>query len=201
MLVLGQSPVQPDQYRSSIKSPVYCIRPLQRFAHNLQRLLSNHNYDSTRFQSQLTMQLETALCNQYCFCNTELRTATVTKIKGLLIQTQRNTFVLFTLLKLTLDERKTLTKISICNLSQQFPQASARFGHDEIRKPAKSILHWQGLPATSVSPGGQRCPKGLHLPRQKRACKVRRSSCSASSTRPLTHRQAHGDRGRETVGG
>ena len=66
-------------------------------------------------------QLETALVN--CFCNTELRTATVTvtKIKGLLIQTQLNKFVLFTLLKLTLDERKTLTKISMRNLSQQFP--------------------------------------------------------------------------------
>ena len=67
------------------------------------------------------MQLETALCNQYYFCNTELRTATVTKIKGLSIQTQMNTFVLFTLLKLTLDECKTLTKILTCNLSQQFP--------------------------------------------------------------------------------
>ena len=79
------------------------------------------------------MQLETALYNQYYFCNTELRTATVTKIKGLLIQTQLNMFVLFTLLKLTLDECKTLTKISTRNLSQQFPQISARFGHDKIR--------------------------------------------------------------------
>ena len=79
------------------------------------------------------MQLESAHCNQYYFCNTELRTATVTKIKGLSIQTQLNTFVLFTLLKLTLDERKTLTKISMHNLSQQFPKTSARFGHDKIR--------------------------------------------------------------------
>ena len=36
----------------------------------------------------------------------------ITKIKGLSIQTQQNTFVLFTLFKLTLDGRKTLTKIS-----------------------------------------------------------------------------------------
>ena len=50
-------------------------------------------------------------------------------------------FVLFTLLKVALDERKTLTKISMHNLSQQFPQTSARFGPDEIRKPVKSI--WQ----------------------------------------------------------
>ena len=41
----------------------------------------------------------------------------ITKIKGLLIQTQQNTFVLFTLFKLTLDERKTLTKISMCKTS------------------------------------------------------------------------------------
>ena len=31
-------------------------------------------------------------------------------------------------------------------------------------------LCWQGLPAASVSPGGQRYPKGLHLPRLRRAC-------------------------------
>ena len=36
----------------------------------------------------------------------------IAKIKGLSIQTQQNTFVLFTLFKLTSDERKTLTKIS-----------------------------------------------------------------------------------------
>ena len=41
-----------------------------------------------------------------------MRTAIITKIKGLSIQTQQNTFLLFTLFKLTLDERKTLTKIS-----------------------------------------------------------------------------------------
>ena len=61
------------------------------------------------------------------FCNTELRTATVTKIKGLLIQTQQNTFVLFTLFKLTLDERKTLTKISMRKPLTTVPQTSARF--------------------------------------------------------------------------
>ena len=76
----------------------------------------------------------------YCFCNTELRTATVTKIKGLSIQTQQNTFVLFTLFKLTLDERKTLTKISTRKPLTTVPQTSARFGHDEIRKPTNSSL-------------------------------------------------------------
>ena len=90
------------------------------------------------YEYTTTMQLETALVS--CFCNTELRTATVTKIKGLSIQTQQNMFVLFTLLKLTLDKRKTLTKISTCNLSQQFPQTSARFGHDKIRNKKTSKL-------------------------------------------------------------
>ena len=33
-------------------------------------------------------------------------------------------------------------------------------------------LCWRGLPATSVSLGGHRCPRSLNLPRQERACKV-----------------------------
>ena len=37
-----------------------------------------------------------------------------------MIQTQQNTFVLFTLFKLTLDERKTLTKISTCKTSHNY---------------------------------------------------------------------------------
>ena len=60
----------------------------------------------------MILQLETALCYQHYFCNTELRTAIITEIKGLSIQTQQNTFVLFTLFKLTSDECKTLTKVS-----------------------------------------------------------------------------------------
>ena len=144
MLALGQSPLQPDQYRSSIKSPVLL------YSSDYSQITTMIQLDFTITQPSnyyykytTTTQLETALCNQYCFCNSELRTATVTKIKGFLIQTQLNTFVLFTLLKLTLDGRKTLTKISTCNLSQQFPQTSARFGHDKIgnRKMARSTVH------------------------------------------------------------
>ena len=45
-----------------------------------------------------------------------MKTAIVTKIKGLSIQTQQNTFVLH-YLRFTLDERKTLTKISTCKTS------------------------------------------------------------------------------------
>ena len=71
------------------------------------------------------LQLETVLCYQHYFCNTELRTAIITEIKGLLIQTQQNTLVLFTLFKLTSDERKTLTKVSMCKTS-----------HNDSPKPA-----------------------------------------------------------------
>ena len=101
---LGQSPLQPDQYRSSIKSPVL--------------LYSSDSYNHpTKQLTMISMSInnstrKTHFVNRYCFCNTELRTATITKIKGLSIQTQQNTFVLFALFKLTLDERKTLTKIS-----------------------------------------------------------------------------------------
>ena len=124
---LGQSPLQPDQYRSSIKSPVllyssdypkitiaitYNDYSRNTTPHNLQlRFIINERY--------YDLQLETALCYQHYFCNTEFRTARITKIKGLSIQTQQNTFVLFTLFKLTLDERKTLTKISTCKTSRK----------------------------------------------------------------------------------
>ena len=137
---LGQSPPQPDQYRSSIKSPVLLYSSGFFLNYDF-----NHNYDYTqlaRFRCQPTLQLETAFVNQYCFCNTELRTATVIKIKGLSIQTQQNTFVLFTLFKLTLDERKTLTKISMRKPLTTIPQTSACFGHDKIIiTNNKSIVH------------------------------------------------------------
>ena len=106
-------------------------------------LIALYNSDcSLQFRSQLINQqlnqlnrlhyydlrLETALCYQHYFCNTELRTATITKIKGLSIQTQQNTFVLFTLFKLTSDERKTLTKIPTHKTS-----------HNHSPKPAHAL--------------------------------------------------------------
>ena len=131
---LGQSPLQPDQYRSSIKSPVLLYSP-DSYNHPTKRLLTTHKI------SMSTIQLETAFCNRYCFCNTELRTATVTKIKGLSIQTQQDTFVLFTLFKLTLDERKTLTKILTCNLSQPFPKPAHASGTIKIRNKRTGEKH------------------------------------------------------------
>ena len=65
------------------------------------QLLTTYNYDFIINERYYDLQLETALCYQHYFCNTEWRTAIITKIKGLLIQTQQNTFVLFTLFKLT----------------------------------------------------------------------------------------------------
>ena len=85
-----------------------------------------------------TIRLETALCYQHYFCNTELRTAIITAIKGLLIQTQQNTFVLFTLFKLTLDERKTLTKILMHKTSHNHSPNQRKLWN---KKTGKSILH------------------------------------------------------------
>ena len=80
-------------------------------------LITTYNSINSIDYTTTILQLETALCYQHYFCNTELRTTIITKIKGLSIQTQQNTFVLFTLFKLTSDERKTLTKISTCKTS------------------------------------------------------------------------------------
>ena len=103
MLNVSQSLLHPDQYRFGIKSPVSL--------YSLSIIITNsHNADNNL--TITILQLETALCYQHYFCNTELRTAIITEIKGLSIQTQQNTLVLFTLFKLTSDERKTLTKVS-----------------------------------------------------------------------------------------
>ena len=105
MLNVSQSLLHPDQYRFGIKPPVLLYSASSQNSQLTTRLLQP--------TQKPTIQLETALCYQHYCCNTELRTAIITRIKGLLIQTQQNTFVLFTLFKLTLDECKTLTKISM----------------------------------------------------------------------------------------
>ena len=87
-----------------------------------------------------------------------MRTATITKIKGLSIQTQQNTFVLFTLFKLTLDERKTLTKILKHKPLTTVPQTRACFGHEGTRKPANSNLRQKAVCIT----GGESEALGFH---------------------------------------
>ena len=74
MLNVSQSLLHLDQYRFGIKSPVllYSLSIAQSL--QLNQLNPLHYYD---------LQLETALCYQHYFCNTELRTAIITEIKGL----------------------------------------------------------------------------------------------------------------------
>ena len=62
--------------------------------------------------------------------------------------------------EITSDECKTLTKISTCNLSQQFPQTSTHFGHNKIRNLA--FTHFQGpsLPEGEDCLGGESTQEG-----------------------------------------
>ena len=124
MLNVSQSLLQPDQYRFGIKSPVLFYS--SDYSPKILRLKLILNHDYYYRCTTITIQLETALCYQHCFCNTELRTAIITQIKGLSIQAQQNTFVLFTLVKLTSDECKTLTKVSMRKTSHKHsPKTSA----------------------------------------------------------------------------
>ena len=66
-----------------------------------------------------------------------MRTAIITEIKGLSIQTQQNTFVLFTLFKLTFDERKTLTKISTRSTSHNHSPNQCTFWTRRNKKTSK----------------------------------------------------------------
>ena len=129
MLNVSQSLLHPDQYRFGIKSPVL-LYSLSQSHNQLTIITQSHDYSTiliTTYNSinsigytTTILQLETALCYQHYFCNTELRTAIITEIKGLLIQTQQNMFVLFTLFKLTSDECKTLTKVSTRKTSHNY---------------------------------------------------------------------------------
>ena len=122
MLNVSQSLLHPDQYRFGIKSPVllYSLSlnhtssqsSLYDYSHKMITITTTHKMITLRF-----CNWKLHFVNRYYFCNTELRTAIITEIKGLSIQTQQNTFVSFTLFKLTSDERKTLTKISMCETS------------------------------------------------------------------------------------
>ena len=144
MLNVSQSLLHLDRYRFGIKSPVLLYSSDS--DHNLQlnQLNRLHYYD---------LQLETTLCYQHYFCNTELRTAIITEIKGLSIQTQQNMFVLFTLFKLTSDERKTLTKISTRKTSHN-------------HSPNQRTLWTRRNKKTSKQPNKQRRKSCLHPQQQ-----------------------------------
>ena len=70
-----------------------------------------------------------------------------------MIQTQQNTFVLFTLFKLTSDECKTLTKISTHKTSHNHsPKNTACSGCEATRKPVKRSLHnWWRIRSIRIS--------------------------------------------------
>ena len=137
MLNVSQSLLHPDQYRFGIKPPVL-LYSLSQQTLTKRNKLTTYNYDFIINERYYDLQLETALCYQHYFCNTELRTAIITEIKGLSNQTQQNTFVLFTLFKLTLDERKTLTKISTHKTSHNHSPNQRKLRNE---KTGKSILH------------------------------------------------------------
>ena len=90
-----------------------------------------------------------------------MRTATITKIKGLSIQTQQNTFVLFTLFQLTLDERKTLTKISTRKTShnrspnQHTPQTTKKQGENPPLKGKQQVTEKSCLQHPTLDPDTQ----------------------------------------------
>ena len=129
---VSQSLLHPDQYRFGIKSPVLL------YSLSLNHTSSLNLYDYTH--KTITLQFynwKLHFVNRYYFCNTELRTAIITEIKGLSIQTQQNTFVLFTLFKLTLDERKTLTKILMRKPLTTIPQNKHTLRTRRNRKTSK----------------------------------------------------------------
>ena len=82
-----------------------------------------------RFRCQSTIQLETAICYQHYFCNTALKTTTKSRIKDFRSRHNKTRLYHLHLVKLTLDERKTLTKVSTRTTSHKHsPNQSAPFG-------------------------------------------------------------------------
>ena len=116
MLNVSQSLLHPDQYRFGIKSPVLLYSLSQ-------KTLQNQNL------IQSTIQLGTAICYQHHFCNTALKTTTKSRIKDFRSRHHETRLYHLCLVKLTLDERKTLTKVSTRITSHNHsPNQSAPFG-------------------------------------------------------------------------
>ena len=144
MLNVSQSLLHLDQYRFGIKPPVLLYSSNSDYS---TILITTYNSINSIDYTTTILQLETALCYQHYFCNTELRTAIITEIKGLLIQTQQNTFVLFTLFKLTSDEHKTLTKISMRKTShnhspnQRTPRTTTKRQTAGYKKRKRQFAH------------------------------------------------------------
>ena len=71
-----------------------------------------------------------------------METAARNRIKDFHFETNKTSlYHLHSIKEITSDEHKTLTKISMRNLSQQFPQTSAHIGHDKIRNKQTGEKH------------------------------------------------------------
>ena len=98
----------------------YAIRPI---------LTITQPSNLQRFRCQSTIQLGTAICYQHYFCNTALKTTTKSRIKDFRSRHNETRLYHLHLVKLTLDERKTLTKVSMRITSHKHsPNQSATFG-------------------------------------------------------------------------
>ena len=75
MLNASQSLLRPDQYRFGIKSPVLLYSSDYSEPHNSITDLRFLDSDFSITQA-LQLQLETAICYQHYFCNTDLRITT-----------------------------------------------------------------------------------------------------------------------------
>ena len=97
-----------------------------------------------------------------------MRTAIITEIKGLSIQTQQNTFVLFTLFKLTSDERKTLTKISTHKTSHNHSPNQRMFRTQRNKKTSKQPNKEKKEEKAVCIIGGESEALGFHQKIQER---------------------------------
>ena len=71
-----------------------------------------------------------------------METVARTRIKDFYFKTNKTSlYHLHSIKEITSDQCKTLTKISTCNLSRQFPQTSAHFGHNKIRNKKTGEKH------------------------------------------------------------
>ena len=84
-----------------------------------------------------------------------------------MIQTQQNTFVLFTLFKLTSDERKTLTKISTRKTSHNHSPNQRTLRTRRNKKTSKQPKQRKGEKAVCII-GGESEALGFHQKTQDR---------------------------------
>ena len=120
-------------YSSDLSSTTITLNQLNRL----------HYYD---------LQLETALCYQHYFCNTELKITTETNKRTFDLDTTRTRLYYFALFKLTLGECKTLTKISTCKTSHNHSANSKLWQKAPCKLLGRCVLLGAGF--VLLPPGG-----------------------------------------------